>query len=357
MTLPLGRPGTARIAVAALAGLALVPASASGAEVTDSKLGWSIVNQYDTTFPANTNRTWLGYVLNSGAGPQFSNGTAAVSAGMTLGVPAGWVAPANAPTTIDGTAPEGLDKVYTFGFPGNATGRGNFDPATGKGDLEFSGTLTFTTHTLPVTIVDPKVTLDGTTGTLTASGQGMSAPYTRDTPVFTLDLSDATVVGHPDGSETVSGIVPTSAQTGVFGGAYAAGVAGPNRSPNTFGGFSLRMKVPVETIVATPVAGPAGPQGAPGPTGPAGPAGPKGDTGVAGASDAVRTRSYVLAKAPFRGKKAVSVTVLSSKNTALTVGTVKGRTLKIKRALKKGTYKLQRTNRFVKQRTASIKVG
>lgn len=349
MTSLLGRPGAARITAAALAGLALLPAAASAADVTASKLGWSIVNQYDTTFPANTNRTWLGYVLNSGAGPQFSNGTAAVTDGATLGVPAGWVQPSATPTTIDGTAPEGLDKVYTFGFPGNTTGRGTFDPATGKGELEFTGTLTFTTHTLPVTIVNPKVTLDGTTGTLAASGQGMTAPYTRDTPVFTLNLSDATVVGHPDGSETVSGIVPTSAQTGVFGAAYAAGVAGPNRSPNTFGSFSIRLAVPAPApILATPVTGPAGAQG------PAGPQGPKGETGVAGASS--DARSYVLAKAPF-GAKAVTVTVLTKKGYALTVGTVKGKTLKVRRSLSKGTYKLQRTNRFVKQRTASIKVG
>ncbi|MBJ7522384.1 MAG: hypothetical protein JHC84_21955, partial [Solirubrobacteraceae bacterium] len=54
MTLPLGRPGTPRIAVAALAGLALLPASASAADVTASKLDWTMASVFDTTQPANT---------------------------------------------------------------------------------------------------------------------------------------------------------------------------------------------------------------------------------------------------------------------------------------------------------------
>lgn len=337
---------------AALTAAALVPAGASAAEVTASKLRWSMVNQYDTSLPSNTNRTWLGYVLNTGAGPQFSNGTATVSDGATLEVPAGWVAPALTPTTLDGTAPEGLDKVYTFGFGGNAAGRGTYDPATAKAELEFTGTLAFTVHGLGVNLQQPKVVLDGTKGTLTASGLGSPdlrtiVPYDRAKPILNLDLSDATVTPHVDGSETISGIVPSIASTHLFSAAYPVG-AGPNRSPNTFGSLSIRLAVPpTAAITATPVAGPAGP---------AGPQGPKGDPGITGASTTVRTQTYVLARAPFGGTRAVNVTVLGRKGSPLTVGSVKGRTLKVRRTLTRGTYRLQRTNRFVKQRVASIRV-
>lgn len=343
----------AGVVVAALTAAALVPTAASAGDVTASKLRWSMVNQYDTSLPSNTNRTWLGYVLNSGAGPQFSNGNATVSDGATLEVPAGWVAPALSPTTIDGTAPEGLDKVYTFGFPGNAAGHGTYDPATAKAELEFGGTLAFTVHGLGVNLQQPKIVLDGTKGTLTASGLGSPdlrtiVPYDRTNPILNLDLSEATVTSHVDGSETISGIVPSVASTHLFSSAYPVG-AGPNRSPNTFGSLSIRVAVPAETVTATPVAGPAGP------TGPAGPAGPKGEPGVAGASGTVRARTYVLARAPF-GSKAVNVTVLSRKGTPLTVGSVKGRKLTVRRSLKTGTYRVVRTNRFVKQRSANVRV-
>lgn len=336
---------SAGVLATALAASALVPAGAPAAEVTASALRWSMINQYDTSLPSNTNRTWLGYVLNTGNGPQFSNGTASARDGATLEVPAGWVAPALTPTTIDGTAPEGLDKVYTFAFPGNAAGRGTYDPATAKAELEFTGTLAFTVHGLGVNLQQPKVVLDGTKGTLTASGLGSPdlrtiVPYDRTTPILNLDLSNATVVSHVDGSETISGIVPSVASTHLFSAAYPVG-AGPNRSPNTFGSIAIRIAAPkAEAIIA----------------GPAGPKGDKGDPGLAGASATVRGRTYVLTAAPFRGTKAVNVTVLGRKGSPITVGSVQGRTLKVRRALKQGTYRLQRTNRFAKQRIASIRV-
>lgn len=349
---------------AALTAAALAPAGASAADVTASKLRWSMVNQYDTSLPSNTNRTWLGYVLNSGVGPQFSNGTATVSDGATLEVPAGWVAPALTPSTIDGTAPEGLDKVYTFGFPGNAAGRGTYDPATAKAELEFAGTLAFTVHGLGVNLQQPKVVLDGTKGTLTASGLGSPdlrsiVPYDRTNPILNLDLSDATVTAHVDGSETISGIVPSVASTHLFSAAYPVG-AGPNRSPNTFGSLSIRVAAPVAAAVtATPVAGPQGPIGPQGPAGPQGPKGDAGTVGTGGASTRARTYRYTLAKAPF-GSKAAGVTVMARKGARVrpvTVGTVKGRTLRVKTSLSRSTtYRLVRTNRFVKQRAASIRV-
>lgn len=348
------------ILTAAVTAAALAPAGASAADVTASKLRWSMVNQYDTSLPSNTNRTWLGYVLNSGAGPQFSNGNATVSDGATLEVPAGWVAPALTPSTIDGTAPEGLDKVYTFGFPGNDAGRGTYDAASAKAELEFAGTLAFTVHGLGVNLQQPRIVLDGTKGTLTASGLGSPdlrsiVPYDRSKPILNLDLSDAAVTAHVDGSETISGIVPSVASTHLFSAAYPVG-AGPNRSPNTFGSLSIRIAAPSATVAATPVAGPPGPQG---PVGPQGPKGDAGAAGVGGAGTRARTYRYTLAKAPF-GSKAAGVTILARKGKKLrpvTVGTVKGRTLRVKASLSRSTtYRLVRTNRFVKQRAASIRV-
>lgn len=339
------------------AAAAIAPAAAQAATVTASSLGWTSANVYEPA-PAGgstKNRTYLGFATNptSTGGPP-SVGTATASDGATLVGPPGWAAPGTA--TIDSTSPRGAATAYTFTYPGNAAGRGSVDDATGTADLEFTGKVTFLLYPVlfapgvPVTVENPRVTLNGTTGAVYASGtgnQGMgSAPYTRATPVFTLDLSNAIVVDHVDGSHSITNIVPTVAGTQVFGASYAAGVAGPDRSPNTFGSFSVRVAYPADPIPA--VAGPKGDTGA------TGPQGPKGDTGVAGASSG--TRSYVLAKAPF-GSKTVTVTVLTKKGYALTVGAVKGKTLKVKRSLSKGTYTLQRTNRFVKQRTASIKVG
>lgn len=359
MPFPAIRAGAApAIAAAALAGLALTPAAAPAAEVTASKLQWSTANVFDRTQPSFAHRTWLGYITDTEfPAPRSSNGSARVSDGATLSGPDIWTAPGAPKTVVDGTAPRGADRIYTFSFPGDSAGRGTYDPATGTGTLEFTGRLTFTTHSLSVFLDKPQVTLNGTTGTLAASGDGSPnlrdvVPYDRSVPVFSLDLSDATITDHADGSQTIGNIVPTVASTQLFGSSYAAGIAGPNRAPNTFGSFAIRVAVP--PIPATAVAGPPGP---------AGPQGPKGDPGAAGtraAGSVARSYRYTLARAPF-GTAAASVTVLARTKTTklrpVTVGTVRGRTLRVKEALSRGvTYRLVRTNRFVRQRSASIRI-
>lgn len=358
---------TRRIAgglAAAAAATALTPAAAHATvDVTAASLAWSQVNVYDTSQPAGTYRTFLGYATNTVGGAGASNGTATVSDGATLAGPAGWAPPTAPKTVIDGTSPRGIDKTYTITYPDAAT-PGTYDIASAKLSLSFTGAFTFRVHPsffppagAPISVENPKVEINGTTGTLVASGQGGStlgatSPYT-DTTVFNLDLSNAWIVDHVDGSSTIGNIVPSIATTTVFSSSYPVG-SGPNRDPATFGAFAIRVAAPAEpAIPATPVQGPkgdTGPQGAPGPQG------PKGDTGTAGASSQPTIRVYTLAKAPF-GSKSVHVAVLGRKNRPLTVGTVKGKTLKVKLSLTKGTYKLQRTNRFVKQRTARISVG
>lgn len=340
---------------------ALAPAAAPAAvDVTSANLAWSQTNVYDMSQPAGTYRTFLGYATNPTGGLGASNGTATVSDGATLAGPAGWAAPTAPKTVIDGTSPRGIDKTYTVGYPGAAT-PGTYDAAAAKLSLAFTGAFTYRVHPsffppagAPISVENPKIEINGTTGALVASGQGGStlgatSPYS-DTKVFDLDLKNAFVIDHVDGSATIANIVPSIATTTVFSTSYPVG-SGPNRDPVTFGAFAIRVAAPAEpAVVATPVQGPKGD------TGPAGPAGPQGEPGAAGASGVVTTRVYVLAKAPF-GNRAVNVTVLGKKNRPLTVGTVKGKTLKVKEVLVKGTYKLQRTNRFVKQRTARIKVG
>ncbi|UUY04218.1 HtaA domain-containing protein [Svornostia abyssi] len=346
-------------AIAAMtAAAAVAPAVTQAAvDVTSASLTWSQTNVYDTSQPTGTFRTFLGYATNPVGGPGASNGTATVSDGATLTGPAGWAAPTAPKTVIDGTSPRGIDKTYAVGYPGAAT-PGTYDAATAKLSLAFTGAFTYRVHPsffppagAPISIENPKVEISGTTGSLVASGQGGStlgatSPYS-DTKVFDLDLRNAFVTDHVDGSTTIANIVPSIATTTVFSTSYPVG-SGPNRDPATFGAFAIRVAAPAEAaIVATPVQGPKGDTG---------PAGPQGPAGTAGASGVATTRIYSLAKAPF-GSRTVNVAVLGRKNRPLTVGTVKGKTLKVKAALAKGTYKLQRTNRFVKQRTASVKVG
>jgi hypothetical protein len=143
-------------------------------------------------------------------------------------------------------------------------------------------------------------------------------PYSAQ-PVFTLDLTNAAVTLKADGSRTIGPIAPTVAVTGLpFPGNYPAGVAGPDRTPNTFGAFSLNVKPGSQPVAQ----GPAGPQG---PQGPAGPA------GVAGASVPQTIRSYVayLRAAPYTGKGSNRVT-LRRKGKIVASGTIRGRVLRVK---------------------------
>ncbi|MEI2701509.1 MAG: HtaA domain-containing protein [Baekduia sp.] len=275
-------------------------AGAAAAPITSGTLSWTQKNVFDGAAPANTDRTWLGYLSRVGA-PGNPNGVTSP------------VAPATGPT-VDASSPKGVDSTWQFG----ATS-GTYDVDTGKGDLVFAGGLRYTGPAIgiEISIENPQITLDGLSGTLTSSGNYTGGtqqapqilPYTTQ-PVYTLDLSNATVTLKADGSRQIGGIAPTVAVTGLpFPGNYPAGVAGPDRTPNTFGSFALTIKPGAQPVVT-------GPQG---PAGPAGPAGP-----------VTTIRSYVayLKKAPYTGKRRNEVTIRRSGKIVAT-GTIRGRVLRV----------------------------
>ena len=310
------------LAAAALSAAA-VPSAASAGVVTGGHLDWTQLNVYDSGQPAGTDRTWLGYV--TGPSPAQANGTATP------------LAPATGDTVSPASA-RGNTEDYTTVFPAVS---GTYDPADGTGAIELDGGLQFVAPTPPsghgftISVEDPKVVLNGLTGQIFASGLGGATPigpYDRSQPLYNLNLSDATVTIKADGTRVLSGIVPSLATTGTaFPNNYAVG-AGPDRTPNTFGGFSLTIKATGGDRGPAGVDGIDGADGATGATGPAGPAGPVGATGPAGpAAPAATIRSVkaILAKAPFKGSATRKVTVLSSKGRTLATGTVKGRVLKV----------------------------
>ncbi len=342
------RRGAKALAVSALAGLALAATAASAsAGVT---LDWSIANVYDTTAPANTSRTWLGYATNptpfSGA-----NGSATPSDGATG-------------PTVGGTSARGLDAIDTFSYPAVS---GTLDPAGGSGSMTFHGTVSFVApappagHGFTISVQDPTVTITGVdTGQLVATGLdtpgaagSAPVPY-ASTAIFNLDFTNATWSVAVDGTRTLHGIVPSLATLGTpFPSNYVVG-AGPERTPNTFGSFALTIAPDGSGSGDAGPAGPAGPTGAtgaPGVAGPAGPAGPVGATGKTGAKGAtgktgktgpagkvVRVQAAKLARAPWSDGKTHAVRVShKGKKAVLASGTVRGRTLKL--TLAKGVTK------------------
>jgi hypothetical protein len=334
--------------------LAALPGAASAAVSLD----WTSANVFNTAAPANTERTWLGHVTNptpfSGA-----NGTATVADGASITDPDGLDV-----STVDGTLARGVDELFTFSYPASA---GLIDLQERSGSMEFEGTVSFVSaaHGFTITVEDPQIVLDGEGGgQLFASGATGTTvggdTYDDSAPVWNLDLSLATWNVYADGTQKLSCLVPSIATAEhAFPANYPVG-AGPNRTPNTFGAFELRI---APGDAATPAPRPAGGCAAepdepiPGPEGPQGPAGPKGDTGatgVVGPSGAIgpkgdrgprgkrgprglpgrvkkvvkRTQVVRLAKAPFGKAATVKVSVVRNGKT-IARGTVHGRTLRV----------------------------
>jgi hypothetical protein len=294
------------LALAALAaGAAALPTAAQAGTVKSAHLDWTQIN--DFSFAPGGAMTWLGY-STSGA-PVNAQGTAAP------------IAPATGDTVTPGSA-RGSAAAYTWSFPGVS---GSYDAADGTGTLELDGGLSYIApappagHGFDISIEKPKLVLDGLGGKLYASGKGGgdNPTYDRTTPLFTLDLSNAEITLKADGSRVISGIAPSIATVDTaFPDTYAVG-AGPDRTPNTFGSFTLTVKTNGGD------AGPQGPAGANGKDGAAGPAGKNGTLAT------IRTVKAVLAKAPYKGSATRKVTVYSTKNIKLATGTLKGRVLKV----------------------------
>lgn len=218
-------------AVASAAVAAGAPAAAAAAgDVTGGGLTWTSANVY----VSGGARTWLGYVT------QLAAGTATAS-GQAAGAP---VTPAS---------PAGETALDSFTFPVAARDGGTYDSTARTGTINTSGTVTFASsqYGFSISVSDPVIKLDGTTGTLSASGTGAAAPYTADQPLFNLDLSQATVKETAVGTQTIENIVPSLAAVGTaFPPNYQVG-AGPDRTPNTFGTFSLDVRSGIEGRIAS----------------------------------------------------------------------------------------------------------
>ena len=302
-----------RMRIPALAALALgsFALSASAATVTSGKLDWSTTKIFDGGV-ANVDHTWLGYATS--AFP-LANGTATPSDGATG-------------DTISPLTPSGT--LATWSYP--STG-GTYDVSSGTGTVTFDGAVTFFSpapggppnggHGFTISLTDPRVVLAGDHGQLFAGGVtpagppgSPSSPYDSTKPLYDLDLTNADVTLHADGSRTISGIVPSIATAQLaFPPNYAAG-AGPDRTPNTFGAFSLRLK--------TDSAG-----GSAGPAGPAGPAGRAGAPGRDGKT--IRLQTALLRKAPFAGRQSHAIT-LSKNGDVVASGSVRKRTIRVQLA-------------------------
>jgi hypothetical protein len=311
------------LALAALAtGATALPTAAQAATVTSGHLDWTQVN--DFSFAPGGAMTWLGY--STSGSPINAQGTASP------------IAPATGDTVTPASA-RAADAEYSWSFP-NATG--TYDAADGTGTIDVEGGLSYLAppppagHGFDISIENPEIVLDGLSGQLYASGKGGgdNPTYDDSQPLFDLDLSNAEVTLKADGSRLITGIAPSIATVDTaFPDTYAVG-AGPDRSPNTFGTFSLTIKADGAD------AGPTGPTGPTGVAGPVGPAGANGKDGVngtngkPGAAATIRTVQAVLAKAPYKGSTTRRVTVYSTKNKKLAAGTLKGRVLKVTLASK-----------------------
>ena len=229
---------------------------ASAADVTSGALNWTqFNNRTGAGKPLVTNcppgkvcsRTFLGYATGIGANPPppgASNGATPT-------------APATGPTVTPESAFSAdvlAPAAYTWAFPTPATGTiGTFDPATGAADVEFLGALTTYAHgSVFFTFSDPRIVLnggapDGTDGQIFASGQntgemGSTAPppaYDRSAYVHDLDLRSATKTVNPDGSTTISGMVPNLNLAGFAG--LAGFGQGSDRAPNSQGSFAVTL--------------------------------------------------------------------------------------------------------------------
>lgn len=236
---------TATAALVAVA--AASPAVAAPIPVKDGTANWWQANVYQA-LPA---RTFLGHVTRPGQAMMGrSNGTVLASAGATATHPDG--------STVDGARPEAdalmtPDRIYTFHY---GVDGGSFDPIAKTADVTTKGTVSFTQYpALPtppqvITVDNPRIVLSGDgTGAVYASGNTSTAgaSFTADTPLFTLDASAATFRAVGGGSYVIGNLVPALAKVDVFGaaGQYPIG-AGPERNPNTWGGFALA----VDTVAA-----------------------------------------------------------------------------------------------------------
>ncbi len=252
MPRPPARPSLLALAAAPVLALALAPAAATAAPVAvqGGSIDWSQTNVYN---PA-PERTYLGFATQPGLATQGrSNGTAATSEGATTIGPDGVAVDAVGPA-----APRGVGQQFTFRFPASA---GTFDRAARTLDITTTGALTYTlypalpTPPAPTKLSALRLTLSGTTGAVTAvtSGASGGTDYPAGAPLFTLNAAQSQIVPLGAGRYVISGLVPTLATAGIFGTAqqFPVGTSGPDRTPNTYGGFSVVIDTEAAAAPAT----------------------------------------------------------------------------------------------------------
>lgn len=231
------------------------PSSTPAPVSTPGRLVWNQINVFETSAPANTNRTWLGYFTRSAVGPAAAGtnrGTFTPSAGAVG-------------QTVTPDSPRGLDALYTTTFPMSSS---TANAATKTGIIRYDGLVTYYSppmpagHGITLTIQSPRIEFDGSntaklyaTGLHTVGGVGGGAatvePYDDSQPVFTLDLTGATTEVNPDNTTTLKNVAPTVVATGYAFPShadYAAGT-GPNRTPNTFGTFDITVPNPAPPTI------------------------------------------------------------------------------------------------------------
>jgi hypothetical protein len=195
------------VAVAALAGSA--SAQAAPFDVGVANLTWNVPHE-----PSPGTGTLSNYATTIGHG--------SVDAG----------APATGTSiTATSTPLSAAGAKYGFSFPGSTTGTpattagtsGSYDPVTKTGAINFAGTLTFTAHDQTFfSVVNPRLSFDApqsirvvANGKVASGAVGSSTPpadygtaASRQT-VFALDGTAAVTTVNPDGSYTISNLVPT----------------------------------------------------------------------------------------------------------------------------------------------------
>lgn len=145
------------------------------------------------------------------AGPATAAESGVTGGDADWGYKASWrsyilnVPPSGSINTSDGatTNPDG-----TFDFPVDG---GSYDPDTGVGEIQFSGTVTFAKpgHFINVVMSDPRIEFDGTTGTVYADLTDSNGTNYPDAPTADLDLSGVTP--SDDGTNLAIADIPATA--------------------------------------------------------------------------------------------------------------------------------------------------
>lgn len=196
-----GRLGACVVLAATGTALAL-PAGAASFAIRSATLTWEVPHE-----AAPGTGTLSNYATTIGGGS------------VSATAPAG-----GGPITGSSTPAPAAGATYPFTFPGTTSGPiGTYDPAAKNGSIQLAGTITFTAHESTFfSVVNPRLSLDapqsirvvanGTVAGGTVGSPGPPIEYgtspARQT-VFALDGLGATTTANPDGSYTISNLIPS----------------------------------------------------------------------------------------------------------------------------------------------------